>query len=298
MALAPIEHPTEQTDMLTMRIDTTSPAARKALQTGLLEAKNEAYNEARKLLRLGRPLLLAVIGVSFLHIFDTVSTYKPESVDALIVPAFLHHITEAALVLSIDAVLAYFIAATNVARLAGAKPRTWAMWFFIVLTFALNMAYMVRYAPHIAEGFRSTALAGLDTFFVFALSAFVPAAILATEYASHLIKTARLKLLVETRALQEMTGGHKPDNAAESNNGAKPVNVTPAIGGRRQTYSLPDVHSALAGELASRELVTRADLKAAIGCGDSTIDKLLKQATDVGSLEPTGNGTYRVLANG
>lgn len=287
------------------RIDTNTPAARQALRAGLLEAKEEAHKEARALARWGRPLLLAVIAVSFLHIFDTVSTYKPADVSPLAVPPALHHITEAALVLSIDAVLAFFIAASNVARLAGARPRQWAMWGFILLTFALNMAYMARYAPHIDVGFRDGLLQVLDTFFVFALSAFVPGAIVSVEYASHLIKAARLALRVEVRALQELNGigGQKPNNAPASDNGrvhagqvvdqgqgaSGPVR---AVGGRKQAYQLTDVQAAITG----REHITRAELMEDLGCSATTADKLLSEAIDAGKLEKVGKGAYRVIA--
>lgn len=294
-------------DILTIHIDTSTPAARRALDIGLLEAKTEAYEDTGKLLRFGRPLLLAVIGVSFLHIFDTVSTYKPEDVTALHVAPWLHHISTGALVLAIDAVLAYYIAAGNAIKMATGKTASWPLVGFIGLTFALNMAYMVRYAPHIDEGFRATMQQWLDTFFVFALSAFVPAAIIAVEYATHLVKTARLRLLVETRTLQERTNGQSTGKASQSVNGrstafnrneetvetatAKIPETDRLLGGRKTAATLAELLAAIDG----RSTINRNDAIELLGCGRTKTDELLAEAVEAGKLEKAGRGVYKIL---
>src|SRR5579859_2744926 len=80
-----------------------TPAAQRALHMGLLHAKREAMRSAEQLIRWGRPLLIGIITVSFLHLWDTIAAIRPAFVAELRVPAWLYYATAAALTLAIDA---------------------------------------------------------------------------------------------------------------------------------------------------------------------------------------------------
>lgn len=297
----------DEPNILTMNLNMDTPAARRALHAGLLEAKTQAQAKARRLAAIGTPLLLAVIGVSFVHLWESVSVYKPEYVPALALPANIHYLTAGAFTLGIDAVAFYVIAAQNAAALAGAKPsrgQRWSTRFFLLLTFMLNAAFIIRHAPALPSSFVGFAMPALDFFNIVALPAFVPISIIAVERAAHVAETTKLKLLVETTVLNELLGNNKqqPINASGSINGLQPANedkpandTAPATGGRRQTYTLPDLRAGLFDQLTGREIVSRAELMQVVGCGESTIDKLIKQAVDAQMLQKLGNGNYKVL---
>lgn len=296
-------------DILHLDIDMSTPAARRALQAGLLEAKSQAMRKAARLGKAATPLLLGVIGVSFVHLWESVSVYKPEYVPALALPANVHYFTAGAFTLAIDAVAFYVIAAGDASTLAGAardKSQRAALWFFLALTFVLNAAFIIRHAPALPAGFMALALPALDLFNVFALPAFVPFAIMAVERAAHSVEATRLRLLVETTALAELVqSGPKPINASQSKKVPQPaatdqaragtaaqpdVGTAPAIGGRRQAFVLED----LAALVEGRETITRAEIIEGLGCSETTADKLLKQAREAGQLDRVGGGVYAV----
>src|SRR5579859_2205204 len=54
-----------------------SDAAKRALQRGLLEAKRQQLRRASLLARLGRPLLISIVFVSFVHILETIASIRP-----------------------------------------------------------------------------------------------------------------------------------------------------------------------------------------------------------------------------
>lgn len=301
-----------EVDILQLDIDMTTPAARRALQAGLLEAKTQAMRKAARLGKAATPLLLGVIGVSFVHLWESVSVYKPEYVPALALPANVHYFTAGAFTLAIDAVAFYVIAAGDASTLAGAardKSQRAALWFFLALTFVLNAAFIIRHAPALPAGFMAYALPALDLFNVFALPAFVPFAIMAVERAAHSVEATRLRLLVETTALAELVqSGLKPINASQSKKGPQPTaahtspqggtaqpeqldaGTAPAIGGRRQSFRLDDLGALLDG----RDSITRAAIIEGLGCSETTADKLLRQAMEAGRVERVGGGVYAV----
>lgn len=287
-----------------------TPAARRAMQSGLLEAKQQAMRRAARLAKVGSPLLIGVIAVSFVHLWESVSVYKPAGVPELPLPNEVHYITAAAFTLAIDAVAYYAVACSNAAQFAGARAaRRWAVWFFLFLTFTLNAAFIIRHAPNLPEQFTAAALPTLDMLFVFALPAFVPAAIVAVERAAHLVEAARLKLLVETTALAEMVeSGKRTEKASGSNNGSSgkinrettdqpritatdDQSMVSTAGGRRQTYQI----GALLDLLHDRETISRAELMESLDCGRTTADSLLTEAVDAGRLTKSGRGTYSVI---
>lgn len=288
-----------------------TPAARRAMQSGLLEAKQQAMRRAARLAKAGTPLLIGVIAVSFVHLWESVSVYKPAGVPELPLPNEIHYATAAAFTLAIDAVAYYAVACSNAAQFAGAhNRRRWAVQFFLFLTFALNAAFVIRHAPNLPTGFSSTALTALDLLFVVALPAFVPAAIVAVERAAHLVEAARLKLLVETTALAELVESGKRTEKGTgriNGNGTETVTVNGTVqpqtgsetadtlpdaiqGGRRLTYQI----GSLLALLNDRDTINRAEVMVELGCGRTTADSLLTEAVEMGRLTKAGRGSYTI----
>jgi hypothetical protein len=177
------------------------PTAQRARLLGLLEAEQAALHNATQLLGWGRPLLVAVIVVSFLHAWESVAAIRPAFVEPLLLPAAVYHVAAAAFTLAIDLVALYVIAAGQTVALAGMRATRWGAAFFLGVTLLLNAAFIVRHAPSLPETWRMLLLPGLEASFVVLLPSFVMLAILAVEGATHQLVQARLTLLAETRAL-------------------------------------------------------------------------------------------------
>ncbi|MEN9935872.1 MAG: hypothetical protein RLZZ387_2451 [Chloroflexota bacterium] len=282
-------------------IDT--PAARRALQAGALEARRAALATAETLLRLGNPLLAAILCVSFVHIFHTVAAIKPGSVAALHLPDWLYHLTAAALTVAIDAVALYGIAAGGATRLAGLSPaRSWGVAFFLLTTFLLNATFVVRYAPSLTAELRGTILPALDLLFGILLPAAIPVGLATVERTMARLQAAHLRLTVEVTAIEELLRpvAKKPQNASErilgecadrgfGGNADGPAGAV--SGGRPASFTLDTVLAA--GEGAG--VIRRADLIQQLGCSETTLDRLLAEGLARGAIARAGRGAYRVL---
>ena len=283
-----------------------TPAAKRALQAGLLEAKREALKSAKLLAMWGRPLLIAVIAVSFLHLWDTIALIKPDWIADLKLPDGLYHITAGAFTLAIDASAFYCVAASGTAALAlGQQGRRWGIGFFMLLTFLLNAAYVVRYAPELDGGIRSAVLPLLDVLFAGLLPAFIPVAIFSLEGAGQRVELARLRLLVECTALEELvkppvvTVKQKPEKASQRFFGESEGELMGEVKGEagelrspgRPRYELPQLLAIIpAGETCKRSVMLQH-----LACGESTLDMLLAEGVAAGRLEKVGRGIYRAI---
>jgi len=203
------------------------PAAQQALRLGVLEAKRSALSQAQNLIIWGRPLLVAIIAVSFLHLWDTIAAIRPAAVPELTLPGWVYHATAAALTLAIDAAALFCLSTGAVTTLASERARhNWGLSFFLMTTFLLNAAYVVRYAPALAEPVRAWVLPGLEIVFAVLLPAIIPVGLFAVERALARLEGARLRLLMETTALDALvrdeggdlnvtiTGGPAPQTGA------------------------------------------------------------------------------------
>ena len=298
MALAkvPKEEITE-----TFRIDPVlleTPAAKHAMLAGLLQAKRQAMRQAEGLLRIGRPLLVAVIFVSFLHVFETIAAIRPAFVEELQLPGWLYHLAAALLTLAIDLAALYVVSAHASAALVVGQTRRPAVWFFLVTTFLLNAAYVVQFAPSLPGAFQQTILPWLNTSFVFLLPAFVPVAIFSIEGAVSRLDVARLRLLVETTALADLVSAHNVSAhsiSAQNASGSimsrtEAEDVSRTVAGRLTEYSLDDLLDVVASEQFSR-----AEAGQALGCSDATLTRLIKEGMGNGLIVREGRGVYRVV---
>lgn len=181
------------------------PAAQRALRLGVLEAKRSALGQAQRLIVWGRPLLVAIITVSFLHLWDTIAAIRPAAVPELTLPGWVYHATAAALTLAIDAAALFCLSAGAVTTLAGERVRrNWGLGFFLATTFLLNAAFVVRYAPALGEPVRAWVLPGLELLFAMLLPATIPVGLFAVERALARLESARLRLLMEATALDAL----------------------------------------------------------------------------------------------
>jgi len=205
------------------------PAAQRALRMGLLEAKRAALVQARGLIAWGRPLLVAIIAVSFLHLWDTIAAIRPTAVPELALPGWLYHATAAALTLVIDAAALFCLAAGAVTSRAGERlRRSWGLSFFLVTTFLLNAAFVVRYAPALGTDVRDWVLPGLELLFAILLPATVPVGLFAVEGALARLESARLRLLMETTALDALVREERA-GVVVAGGGAAPHSASPAL---------------------------------------------------------------------
>lgn len=278
-----------------------TPAARRAWQAGLLVAKLQAMHRAERLVKVGRPLLVAIIFVSFLHIWETIGAIRPEFVSEMRLPSWAYHAAAAALTVAIDAAALYVVAADGTTALAGAARRRGATWFFLATTFLLNAAFVVRYAPSLPESLRTTVLPALEILFVILLPATIPVSILAIEGSVARLEAARLKLLVETTALKELAQGNagkrgespiKPSQSLNTTSTSKAEEVLTTEGEtprKPTTYTLENLLEAFEGE----DLLQRRAIIERLGCGDSTADNLLSEAVQLGRVEKVGRGMYQ-----
>lgn len=183
-----------------------TPAAKRAMQAGILEAREQAMRRAETLSRLGWPLLLGIIFVSFLHIWESVAAIVPTSVEALHLPAIVYHAASAALTIGIDLVALYVVAAGSIAVAAGGKRNTTAIVFLFGITLILNLVYVARYAP-LPTGWRDTMEPLTGVALLILLPGFVPLSMWAIESTREELEHARLGLVVETVALRQLLHG-------------------------------------------------------------------------------------------
>lgn len=276
-----------------------TPAARRALQSGLLAAKRSALASAERLARAGWPLLIAIISVSFLHIWDVIALIRPEYVQELQLHHGLYHFTAAAQTLAIDAAALYCVAAAALAGHAGGgDTRRWGIAFFLILTFALNAAYIVRHAPSIDPQLQAAVLPVLDLIFALTLPAFIPIAIVSVERGRAELERCRLLLLVETTALAALLDQAVVDQPAAlaAPQPESPVKALQSIPGPVRSPGRPALElGELLKQAPAGSTVTRAGVMELLDCGSSTADRLIAEGIDAGQLERIARGQYRRL---
>lgn len=201
------------------------PAAQRAHQRGLLRAKTEALRTAEGLIQWARPLLIGVLIVSFLHLWHQIARIAPTGVAALPLPAWTHWLSAALLTASVDATALYLVATRSAAQYArlGEQGRG-AVWFFYVLTAALNSVFVLSYTPGLPPPVQAITPM-LSLVGALLLGLLVPVSIAALERARQVAEVARLSLLVEVETLR----GIVTQGAATAEpNGSTPTSSTAA----------------------------------------------------------------------
>lgn len=199
-------HPetTRQLDLLQIDLAMlTSTHAQTALNRGRLKAKREALHNANRLVRWARPLLIAILVVSFVHLWEQIASIKPASVPDLALHPWLYHGSSAMLTAAIDATALYLVATRATAAYAGDRTRQYSVWFFYVLTAILNLSFVLRFAPELPAGVVEV-IPTLYLLMAILLGLLIPVSIAAVESARQRVEAARLALLVETEALTEL----------------------------------------------------------------------------------------------
>ena len=281
-----------------------SPEAQAARQRGLLRAKHDALRAAEGLVGWARPLLIGVLIVSFLHLWHQIARIAPEGVPALPLPAWTHWLSAALLTISVDATALYLVAtrsAAQYARLGGQGAVS--VWFFYLLTAALNSLFVLSYAPGLPTQVHAITPA-LSLLGAILLGLLVPVSIAALERARQVADVARLSLLVEVETLRgivaQATSGTRHsdkasrDPAAASVSEASTVTETMpavAISGHR-----PTTHTVvgLLGAITADEIISPSIVRERLSCSETTAHKLLQEACATGQIERAGRGAYRV----
>ncbi|NOK58217.1 MAG: hypothetical protein GFH27_549279n24 [Chloroflexi bacterium AL-W] len=199
-------HPETSNQLDLLQIDLamlTSTHAQTALNRGRLKAKREALHNANRLVRWARPLLIAILVVSFVHLWEQIASIKPSSVPDLALHPWLYHGSSAMLTAAIDATALYLVATRATAAYAGDRTRQYSVWFFYVLTAILNLSFVLRFAPELPTGVAEV-IPTLYLLMAILLGLLIPVSIAAVESARQRVEAARLALLVETEALTEL----------------------------------------------------------------------------------------------
>jgi hypothetical protein len=184
-----------------------TPAAQRARQKGILLAKQQALQAATRLTAWARPLLIGVLVVSFLHLWHQIARIAPADIPALSLPPWAHWLSAALLTISVDATALYLVATRSAAQYARLGDHgTLSLWFFYVLTGALNSVFVLRYTPDLPASVAQLTPA-LSLLGAVLLGLLVPISIAAVEHARQIADVARLTLLVEVTTLRELHDG-------------------------------------------------------------------------------------------
>lgn len=186
-----------------------TPEAQRARLAGVMLAKREALQTARRLVRLAMPLTVAVLLVSFVHLWQLVSGIVPAYVSALRLPDWVHHLSNAALIVSIDCVAVYLLASRKALAYIGESRQGRAIWFFYVLTALLNGVVILSQMPGLPGWLDPVRDLGLIVS-AFMLAILVPLSIAAIERAHHVAEYARLTLIVDVQTLMQLVSPAGP----------------------------------------------------------------------------------------
>ena len=301
-----------------------TPAAQRARQRGLLRAKVEALHATERLIGWARPLLCGVLIVSFLHLWHQIARIAPAGVPPLPLPAWTHWLSAALLTASVDATALYLVATRSAAQYArmGDQGRG-AVWFFYLLTAALNSLFVLSYAPGLPQAVQ-TITPALSLLGALLLGLLVPVSIASLQRARQVADVARLTLLVEVETLLGVIAEGQPGDGPQpapapilspapeplpeptpeplSEAAPEPLSAptpeplpAPIVGGRTLSFALADLLAAFAAH-DSPELITPHDVRQRLRCSDGTAQRLLQAALEEGQLERATRGAYRRIA--
>lgn len=290
-----------------------SRAAQEARRRGLLVVKSQALREAERLLGWGQLLGLVIIFVSALHIWESTSAIAPASVAPLRLPDWVYHFAALCFTVAIDAIALYVSRANGVVALAGGPRNPWAAYFY-ALTALLNAAFVAGHAPALDAAVRAQILGLLNAAFVALLPASVAAGMIAISASRRALTVCRLALLEEVAVLRELiaapagrTGvsragpdesGHNapPSIVAPAGEGAEAGAAAPLSGGRKAEYELDDLLAAFRPAEGAARVFGPADVRAALGCSETTAKRLIGAACASGQLTRVNRGGYVVWA--
>lgn len=300
--------------LLTFDIESfgTSPAVQRSFQLGRLTVARNLKRQAHRITRLGIPLLIMVIFVSAAHIVETIAGYRPAWVGELTLPEQIYHGTAVALTLCIDLVALYLVVTQNVSRRCQVQMPTWGIRFFMSLTFLLNAAFFIRYAPDLPETTKNTLLPPLNLGFVMLLPAMIPVSMHAIERARDCAESAALRMQMIVTALEEMTERGVVSNARNAmgrvpgtSATVQPVAEIPAIATLTVDDVVADTHPVTGGRhrqftvtmlvngMEHDTLVTRGAITEQLGCSQSRTGELIQEAIENNLIRRVGHGSYQ-----
>jgi hypothetical protein len=164
-------------------------------------------------------------------------------VPALPLPAWTHWLSAALLTISVDATALYLVAtrsAAQYARLGGQGALS--VWFFYLLTAALNSLFVLSYTPGLPAQVQSITPA-LSLLGAILLGLLVPVSIAALERARQIADVARLSLLVEVETLRGIVaqGADTARPEAQAAMPTSPPNETPEV--RQIAWAREEINS-------------------------------------------------------
>lgn len=180
-----------------------SKDATLARYRGILAAKTQALFSVSFLHSWGKFLSWSIIFISAIHVWESISTIKPDFVTALKLPDTIYHLAALLFTLMIDVCVVFIVKSNSACAYVGAQPNKASIFFYIV-TGLLNGVFISSHTPVMNEDLRGFVIPVLGTIFVFLLPASVPIAIYAVEQSNQMLEAAKLKLTVDIATLRGM----------------------------------------------------------------------------------------------
>ncbi len=180
------------------------PEAKLALVEGTLKAKHTALRMASVLTWTGWPLLFAVFGVSFVHIWHQVAQYKPANVPELPLPAWTFNAASGANTFLIDLLALFLVAAAGISIYVGKKPKVGWAGFYLVLTGLLNGSFYIANNQAGSNSFWVNVLPYANDAILGMFVLLIPVSIFAVERAIANVNEVRLPLMAEVKVYERI----------------------------------------------------------------------------------------------
>lgn len=180
------------------------PEAKLALIEGALKAKRTALRMASVLAWTGWPLLFAVFGVSFVHIWHQVAQYKPANVPELPLPAWTFNAASGANTFLIDLLALFLVATAGISIYVGKKPKVGWAGFYLTLTGLLNGSFYIGNDQAGDGGVWASVLPYANDAILGMFVLLIPVSIFAVERAIANVNEVRLPLMAEVKVYERI----------------------------------------------------------------------------------------------
>lgn len=184
-----------------------------ARYAGIKAAKSHAAIEITNLLYWGRKLSYAVIFVSAIHIWETVSRIAPENATALLLWPAVYHVAALLFTVIIDIVAVFLLKAETALAYTKNNPNK-AIWFFYFVTAVLNGAFIAANSPDATAALKNGLVEWYGNLFIILLPLTVPVALWAIERTNQRLEVGKITLTVDIATLDGLIRSNK--NNAET----------------------------------------------------------------------------------
>lgn len=183
---------------------TQSNTAKIARYKGILTAKESALKSVSRVSNVGKILSWPIVFVSGIHVWETMSTFRPDVVPALPLPEWVYYTSAGLFTVVIDIAIVYIVKAYSLASYTKKVVNPSQLIFFYAVTCLLNAAFIISHTGTLTTEVRITLSNFFSVMFAILLPLFVPLSLYTIEEANKLLETVRLSLIVDTETLKGM----------------------------------------------------------------------------------------------